>query len=351
MQFNWNFLGRWTGNNASYDCGRVQSLLSLYVDSMTSRVERDAIETHLEGCESCHQQSECLRSIHQVVSSRPIAEPPSDLKMRIAQAIAAERAPARQAPRLRLSYGVLAGACSLLLCFVVAGERYSSYLAAQKLGTAPSKIVLAVNPVTPVVKPNTVKHVVKAPSAAHADTTKVATAAVPDKNSAAIPEGVRTHIRSGAVEGMSSTTLLSPGYVAPVRPSSIHVAVRPTPVVHPTPIVVHPTIVAVVHTAHTTPNHAAPPVVPLPHVDLPMPSPVTPTQTPAVTPTQPPVVVASAGTSNSSMTQNAALLGSVLQHIGQFKLRKGEAQIPFRAVDTAISTSTGTVDIVGSHFN
>jgi len=346
MQFNWNFLGRWTGNTASYDCGRVQSLLSLYVDSMTSRVERDAIDAHLEGCEACREQSECLRSIHRVVSSRPIAEPPSDLKMRIAQAIAAERTPVRPAPRLRLSYGVLAGACSVVLCLAVAGQRYANYLAAQKPGTA-VKTMVAVNPVKPVVNSNTVKHAVKSPAVTHVDTTKVATRVAPDKDVVS-PESIRTRIHPSGLDVASIPKPAAHVHEAPIT-APVLVAIKPA-VNHPSALTIHTMKVATGNTGHPSTNHAAPPVINLPHTDVTPPSNVTPTPPPSNDQTPPSVVVASAGTTPHSMVHNADLLGSVREHLGQFKMT-GQVQTPFTAVHNSLQGNAGTVNIVGSPFN
>lgn len=121
------------------DCGRVEPLLSLYVDSMTSTAEARRVESHLPGCANCRQMLEWMQATHQVIAQRPKATPPADLRARIARAIAEAEAasapatapadppplrrPARRPLVLRPAFGY---ALSMALFAAVTGTLYWS---------------------------------------------------------------------------------------------------------------------------------------------------------------------------------------------------------------------------------
>lgn len=128
---------RGTGQ-APFTCDRVNPLLSLYTDGMTSPTERDSIAAHLASCARCREQSECLRAIQQIILTRPVALPPSDLRQRIAQAIAAETQPVPAFRRTGLALGLAYSIAAVLLSGIVL--RVSRFeLAQAPHGAAPGR--------------------------------------------------------------------------------------------------------------------------------------------------------------------------------------------------------------------
>lgn len=83
----WRF---WLRQNPSQSdtCASLEPLLSLYSDSMASAGETRRVESHLSACEDCRRALSWMQATHHVISKRPAALPPVDLRARIARAIA-----------------------------------------------------------------------------------------------------------------------------------------------------------------------------------------------------------------------------------------------------------------------
>ena len=88
---NWTFWTR-TPPIEPDDCETIDPLLSLYADGMTSLDESARVEAHLPGCASCRESLAWMRATRFALASRPVALPPADLRVRIAEAIAASSA-------------------------------------------------------------------------------------------------------------------------------------------------------------------------------------------------------------------------------------------------------------------
>lgn len=133
-------------------CATIESELSLYGDGMASSDERRRIEAHILTCEDCQRSLEWIQATRLVISKRPPVEPPGDLRLRIAQAIAEAdsarttfRVPARPL-FLRPAYLMGAAAASVVLIgyFVVAHNIATPSLMAPTVnGTTTSPIIAA----------------------------------------------------------------------------------------------------------------------------------------------------------------------------------------------------------------
>jgi len=347
MQFNWNFFGRLKGSDsAPYTCERVQRLLSLYVDSMASNAERNAIDAHISGCVTCREQSACLRSIHQVVSSRPVAEPPSDLRMRIAQAIAAERAPVRTAPRIGFSYGVLAGAAALVVCFAAVGLQVERMQVAQKPHQTP--VLDAQNVVNPVVNPDSIKRLhIGQPSL---KPTKIAASIVPEDNNVS-SDRIHQHVNEVERAVVLKTKPIthaehSDRVLLAANPVVTHVVL-----VHHVVSVAHTLVAANTHRPLVAPVRKPIVVAFVPRNDQQIAAPTPNLPSPAVVQPAITAVVASAPASVPEV-RTADLISSVRVQVKLSLLKRGD-EIPslYRAVHTSGQTTSGIVPIVQSPFN
>ena len=83
---NWRFWNR--SEDAGDGCTAMEPLLSLYSDRMASPTEMRRVEAHLSGCPACRQALYWMQATQQVIAGRPPVPPPTDLRARIARAIA-----------------------------------------------------------------------------------------------------------------------------------------------------------------------------------------------------------------------------------------------------------------------
>lgn len=74
-------------------CDSILPLLSLQADGMASADESRRVETHLTTCEDCRRAQSWMQATHLVMTQRPLVTPPTDLRLKIAQAVAAQAAP------------------------------------------------------------------------------------------------------------------------------------------------------------------------------------------------------------------------------------------------------------------
>ena len=130
---NWHF---WLPNHpaaappSADDCARVRPLLSLMSDNMASAREKRQVAAHLATCAACRQAQTWMLATRQVITERPAALPPADMRTRIAQALAeSEQAmppvaviSARPARRTFALRPAIAAAASLMLGGVIVGH-------------------------------------------------------------------------------------------------------------------------------------------------------------------------------------------------------------------------------------
>jgi len=89
----------------TYDCGRVEDLLSDRLADALDREGTTAFDAHVAGCASCRALTEAVRDVVDALESFPSLEPPVGLAERAAAAALKSRRPARSAlpwPGLRL---------------------------------------------------------------------------------------------------------------------------------------------------------------------------------------------------------------------------------------------------------
>ena len=74
-------------------CDTILPLLSLQADGMASADESRRLEAHLSSCDNCRRAQSWMQATHLAIAQRPLVAPPSDLRARIAQAVAAQATP------------------------------------------------------------------------------------------------------------------------------------------------------------------------------------------------------------------------------------------------------------------
>lgn len=173
----WTF---WTRTQPAIpdDCGTIDPLLSLYADSMASAEEARRVEMHLPDCAACRESLAWMQATQRALAARPVVSPPTNLRARIAEAIAASSAAPVQARPARafVLRPAFAAAASLTVLGVVVGYGLLHMQApptAKKtpVVTPPVAVAVAppVSPSAPIVKTMTgvgVKpHVAHHPSA------------------------------------------------------------------------------------------------------------------------------------------------------------------------------------------
>jgi hypothetical protein len=150
---NWRF---WLRQDSSQPdtCASIEPLLSLFSDGMASPPEARRVESHLDECPECRRALEWMEATRLVIAKRPAAVPPADLRMRIAQAIAAEAAANtafRPKPRSFVIRPAFAVAASMALVAVF-GITYERTLKPNPITIAPphESIVKVPNSPAPV---------------------------------------------------------------------------------------------------------------------------------------------------------------------------------------------------------
>ena len=110
---------------AAFDlCDTIDSLLSLYADHMAAPEEAQQIERHLPECADCRESLRWMQATRRVLSSRPVALPPAELRARIAVVIAAsaEASAARPARAFFLRPAYAAAASISVLGALILGQ-------------------------------------------------------------------------------------------------------------------------------------------------------------------------------------------------------------------------------------
>jgi len=79
-------------------CSDTRPLLSLYLDGVTSREQRSAIELHIMTCDACSEQYRQLRRTHTLVAAAGRKPAPPDLALRLRVALSQEIAASRRSP-------------------------------------------------------------------------------------------------------------------------------------------------------------------------------------------------------------------------------------------------------------
>lgn len=73
-------------------CARVAGLLSAYVDEELSARQAELVEAHVSFCEKCAKEIAAIRTLREAAGRAVLAEPPTELRARIAEAVAQESA-------------------------------------------------------------------------------------------------------------------------------------------------------------------------------------------------------------------------------------------------------------------
>lgn len=76
------------------NCGKVQNLLSCYIDRELPGVDMLAIQRHLERCSECRREYHSLLRVKRLLSEMPIVAPPLALEERLVEKVLRLPAPA-----------------------------------------------------------------------------------------------------------------------------------------------------------------------------------------------------------------------------------------------------------------
>lgn len=69
------------------NCGKVQNLLSCYIDRELPGIEMLAIQRHLDGCIECRREYQTLLQVKRVVSAMPMVSPSDFLEERLVESV------------------------------------------------------------------------------------------------------------------------------------------------------------------------------------------------------------------------------------------------------------------------
>ncbi|WP_213804228.1 zf-HC2 domain-containing protein [Granulicella sp. dw_53] len=79
-------------NSLTSRCNSIRAFFSAYLDGAVSGRRMQTIATHLETCDSCHQEFEAMRDMQRSLAELGTLKPPADLGMKLRLAISHERA-------------------------------------------------------------------------------------------------------------------------------------------------------------------------------------------------------------------------------------------------------------------
>ncbi len=96
------------------ECGRVQGVLSSYIDGHLTTEECEAVESHLEGCEACGRELESLRQTVDLLHRVPMVSPH--------RSFALERVEPVRLPRAFVALRTATVCCTLLLAVLFLGD-------------------------------------------------------------------------------------------------------------------------------------------------------------------------------------------------------------------------------------
>jgi predicted anti-sigma-YlaC factor YlaD len=69
------------------NCGKVQNLLSCYIDRELSGVDMLAIQRHLDGCSECRREYLTLLQVKRLLSEMPIVAPSASFEDRLVESV------------------------------------------------------------------------------------------------------------------------------------------------------------------------------------------------------------------------------------------------------------------------
>lgn len=228
-------------------CATIEAVLSLYGDGMASPTEIRQVEAHLAECDNCRRSLEWIEATRLVIAKRPAVEPPANLRLRIAQAIAeAEHAktPLRIPRRpllLRPAYMAGAVAASVL----IVGYFVANHVAVPDIGPSTVNGPRSVPPVSvgsPSISDNQVARAIKPkpvvpstnsesrskPQALVAKTTAPRLAHIVSVK----PHHTMLADRSGAATSASATAIVHPAPSVAVTRPHVQVAAGLKPPTH-----------------------------------------------------------------------------------------------------------------------
>ena len=96
------------------ECQEIQGMLSLYIDGMLSPLEREKLESHIEGCEACRWELESLEATVNLLQRVAMVSPPRSFAL-------AEVAPKRR-PAAFGTLRVATAVAVLVLAFLFLGD-------------------------------------------------------------------------------------------------------------------------------------------------------------------------------------------------------------------------------------
>ncbi len=91
---NWNTDFGNPSRAADIGCGRAQSLMSAFIDSMARNDEAAQLEAHLARCEPCQRQLQACKSVRNLLRSVESPPVPADLVLETRVRLSHERVPA-----------------------------------------------------------------------------------------------------------------------------------------------------------------------------------------------------------------------------------------------------------------
>ncbi|MCS6831519.1 MAG: anti-sigma factor [Armatimonadota bacterium] len=75
------------------NCGKVQNLLSCYIDRELPGVDMLAIQRHLDSCADCWREYQTLLQVKRLLSEMPVVSPPLTLEERLVEKVLHTPAP------------------------------------------------------------------------------------------------------------------------------------------------------------------------------------------------------------------------------------------------------------------
>jgi len=76
------------------NCGKVQNLLSCYIDRELPGVDMLSIQRHLDGCYECRREYQTLLQVKRLLSELPVVSPPVSLEHQLVEKVFSSPIPA-----------------------------------------------------------------------------------------------------------------------------------------------------------------------------------------------------------------------------------------------------------------
>ncbi|MDW8291006.1 MAG: zf-HC2 domain-containing protein [Armatimonadota bacterium] len=77
------------------NCGKVQNMLSCYIDRELPGVDMLHIQRHLDACPECRREYQTLLVVKRLLSEMPVVSPPDSLEERLVEKVLRTPVPAR----------------------------------------------------------------------------------------------------------------------------------------------------------------------------------------------------------------------------------------------------------------